>query len=130
MTPNDQPSLGAPPTPPPVESMKVTIQPKKNCKKCHGLGRIGFIEGDENNPLICDCVIKIYKEAQAQMKQRATEAKELQAKLPIAPEGAQPAPVMPAQIVQGEMVPGCTLIEKVEPCANSANDQPKPPDTI
>ena len=108
-----QPSLGESikPTPIPVENMKVTIQPKKNCKKCYGLGRIGFIDGDENNPLICQCVIKIYKEIQAKMKaaqppstgptgyQGATSEG-------ITGEGAKPAPIE---------------------CVNSANDQPKPP---
>lgn len=128
---NPQPSSA-----PPVESMKVTIQPKKNCKKCHGLGRIGFIDGDENNPLICQCVIKIYKEVQAQMKQKAEEAK---AKTPLTPvsDGAQPTPITPAEIVQGVVATPlkCTLTEpvaekKADECVNSANDQPKPLDTI
>ena len=127
MTPNAQPLPGDTKTAPPVESMKVTIQPKKNCKKCHGLGRIGFIEGDENNPLICQCVIKIYKEVQAQMEAKAKEAKE---KTPLTPvsDGAQPAPIAPAEVVQG--VVATPLTEKTDLCVNSADDQPKPPDTI
>lgn len=128
MTP-DQPSLGDastpvvdPKAPPPVESLKVTIQPKKNCKKCHGLGRIGFIEGDENNPLICQCVIKIYKEVQAQMEAKAKEAKAKAALTPLTPTDAPASePIGPTAIVPGKVA---------DACVNSANDQPKPPDTI
>lgn len=74
---NQQPVLPAPTpeTDPNIEDMKITIQPKKNCRKCHGLGRIGFVNGDQNNPLICSCVIKIYTELQKQIK--IAKAKEI-----------------------------------------------------
>lgn len=122
----DQPSLGETPTksaPTPVENMKVTIQPKKNCRKCHGLGRIGFIDGDQNNPLVCQCVIKIYKEVQAKMDKANKEAKARAALTPITPvnvDGAQPAPIPPAEIVPAQEV----KLETTE-CANSVSDQPK-----
>lgn len=51
-----------------VENMKITIEPKKSCKRCHGIGRIGYVEGDHNNPMICDCVMKVYKKLQANNK--------------------------------------------------------------
>lgn len=51
-----------------VENMKITIEPKKSCKRCHGTGRIGFIEGDQNNPLVCNCVMKVYKKLQEDKK--------------------------------------------------------------
>jgi hypothetical protein len=120
MTPNPQSSDGSEtvitPAAHPVEGMKVTIQPKKNCKKCHGLGRLGFIDGDQNNPLICQCVIKVYKEVQAQVKAKTKEI------------GVQSALIPPAEIVQGVVV--TELPEKTDLCVSSANDQPKPPDTI
>lgn len=65
----DNPKPGEAPN---VENMKVSIQPKKGCRKCHGLGRIGFVNGDQNDPLVCSCVIKIYTDMQKQMK--ATKA--------------------------------------------------------
>ena len=38
-----------------VENMAVeTYEPKKNCRKCHGTGRLGFIEGDPNKPYYCN----------------------------------------------------------------------------
>ncbi len=40
-----------------LEQQKPKLEPKHNCKKCHGTGRIGFINGDFNNPMICQCVI-------------------------------------------------------------------------
>ena len=55
-------------TPPKVENMKITIEPKHNCKKCYGTGRLGFINGDQNNPMICDCVMKVYKKIQEQQR--------------------------------------------------------------
>ena len=45
-----------------VENMVVeTFEPKKNCRKCHGTGRIGFVEGDPNKPYYCNCIMKIKK---------------------------------------------------------------------
>jgi hypothetical protein len=43
-----------------VEDLVVeTYQPKKNCRKCYGTGRIGFVEGDPNKPYYCNCIVKI-----------------------------------------------------------------------
>jgi len=55
-----------------VENLKITIQPKKNCRKCYGTGRIGFIEGDTNNPMICSCVMKVYKKLQTSKAESTT----------------------------------------------------------
>lgn len=48
-----------------LKNLRATISPKHNCPKCYGTGRIGFIDGDVNNPLVCQCVVKIYRKAQA-----------------------------------------------------------------
>jgi hypothetical protein len=40
---------------------KITLVPKKNCKKCNGIGRLGFIDGNPNNPYICQCVLNNMK---------------------------------------------------------------------
>lgn len=36
-----------------------TKSPKKNCKKCHGRGHIGYINGDMTQPYKCQCTIEI-----------------------------------------------------------------------
>lgn len=36
----------------------VSIKPNKKCKKCMGLGRLGFVEGKKDRPLPCKCVRK------------------------------------------------------------------------
>lgn len=46
----------------PVEDLAVeTYEPKKNCRKCYGTGRLGFIEGDFNKPYYCTCIMKVKK---------------------------------------------------------------------
>lgn len=47
-----------------VEGLSIeSFTPKKNCKKCHGTGRIGFIEGDPNQPYPCRCIMRVNKNA-------------------------------------------------------------------
>lgn len=45
----------------PVMVPQIKLQPKHNCRKCYGTGRIGYVNGDLNNPLICQCVINSAK---------------------------------------------------------------------
>lgn len=63
-----------------VEEMVVeTFEPKKNCRKCHGTGRIGFIEGDPKQPYYCNCIMKIKKTltpAQSAIVAKAVKAEE------------------------------------------------------
>lgn len=45
-----------------IENLVIeTYEPKKNCRKCHGTGRIGFVEGDPNKPYYCNCIMKVKK---------------------------------------------------------------------
>lgn len=50
---------------PDFKKIRETIRPKHNCRKCHGTGRLGFIDGDMNNVLPCSCVIRAYQKARA-----------------------------------------------------------------
>lgn len=81
--------------PPKVENMKITIEPKHNCKKCYGTGRLGFINGDQNNPMICDCVMKVYKKIQEQQK-RVRVIHKPEAK-PVDVQATTPAPAAPVE---------------------------------
>lgn len=58
--PKTVPAVDAPKSP--VEDLSVeTYEPKKNCRKCYGTGRLGFIEGDFNKPYYCNCIMKVKK---------------------------------------------------------------------
>lgn len=50
-----------------------TISPRHNCKKCHGTGRIGFIDGDNNKPLVCNCVLNAYRKLDEKTKRLITK---------------------------------------------------------
>lgn len=46
-----------------VENLVIeTYEPKKSCRKCHGRGIIGYIEGDPNKPYYCTCIMKVKRE--------------------------------------------------------------------
>ena len=67
------------PTPEPkkdaVENMVVeTYEPKKNCRKCHGRGIIGYIEGDVKQPYYCSCLVKVKKNLTMEQAAVVTEA--------------------------------------------------------
>lgn len=58
-----------------VENMVVeTYEPKKSCRKCHGRGIIGYIEGDVKQPYYCTCLIKVKKTLPVKMVKQATPA--------------------------------------------------------
>lgn len=60
----------------PVEDLVIqTYEPKKNCRKCHGTGRIGFIEGDPNKPYYCNCIMKVQKALTPEQKEAVRKAK-------------------------------------------------------
>jgi len=52
-----------------------TVRPKSNCNKCNGTGRLGYINGDLNNPLICQCVVKKFQQLKEQAKVKSCEQK-------------------------------------------------------
>lgn len=35
--------------------LDVRDEAKPSCKKCHGCGRLGFLDGDRTRPLVCNC---------------------------------------------------------------------------
>jgi hypothetical protein len=36
----------------------VDFKPKRSCNKCHGTGRLGFLNGDKKQPVPCGCIRK------------------------------------------------------------------------
>lgn len=72
-----------------VENLVIeTYEPKKSCRKCHGRGIIGLIEGDPNKPYYCTCIMKIKKELTSE--QTAAYRKAMAAQpVPTGPTGPQ-----------------------------------------
>lgn len=60
------------PTPSPLAAVlhpkTINLQPKKGCPKCYGTGRIGFLNGDQKQPVPCKCIRKQAKVLEAQGK--------------------------------------------------------------
>lgn len=71
-----------------VENLVVeTYEPKKSCRKCHGRGVIGHIEGDPNKPYYCTCIMKVKKELTSE--QTAAYLKATAKPVPAGPTGPQ-----------------------------------------
>jgi len=60
----------------------VDFKPKRSCSKCHGTGRIGFLNGDKKQPVPCGCIRK---------QVRAMEAKkeiDKDTRITVTPDGS------------------------------------------
>jgi hypothetical protein len=63
-------------------SKTLDFKPKRSCRKCHGTGRLGYLNGDKNQAVPCSCIMKQVRAMQA--KQEVNK----DTKITVTPAGA------------------------------------------
>lgn len=80
-------------------SKKTVLLPKPSCKKCHGTGRLGYVEGNMLLPLRCKCVKEvIYARPSSRQTDEGRHEKRPKGKV-------QDVPVSEAHGAEGKRVP-------------------------